>query len=80
MQLDPKRLGLAGGIIWGLGVFLGVIISMIFGIGENFFAVTGDFWVGVELSFIGAIIGFIWGFIDGFVGFFLVAWIYNKLG
>jgi hypothetical protein len=80
MELDAKRLGLAGGIVWGICVVFTVILALIFGIGADFVEMMASFYIGLEVSLLGIIIGFIYGFIDGFVGFFLIGWIYNKLG
>lgn len=79
MELDAKRLGIAGGLVWGIAMFVTVILSMLFGIGVNLVFVFSDLYIGLDISFIGAILGFIYGFIDGFIALFLTAWIYNKL-
>ena len=79
MEINAKRFGIAGGLVWGFAMCITVFLAMFFGIGENLIHVFSDIYLGIGISFIGAILGFIYGFIDGFIGSFLLAYIYNKL-
>ena len=77
MELHKRALGIALGLIWGLGLMLGTWWLLIVGSPGGSIAKIGAFYKGYSYSFIGGIIGFIWGFVDGFVCGFLIAWIYN---
>jgi hypothetical protein len=77
-MLNPKSLGLAGGILWGAAIVLMTYLNMFFGYGSMWSLLIADVYLGYEVTFLGSIIGFIWGFFDAFVGFFLLAWFYNK--
>jgi fructose-specific phosphotransferase system IIC component len=77
MRLRVRALGLAVGIVWGLGVLVATLWLIWFG------QVTGvplmkKFYLGYDETYLGALVGFIWGFIDGFVAGALIAWLYNK--
>ena len=75
-MLKPKPLGLAAGVLWGGGCLFAGITS-IFGWGDEFVKVMGDFYWGYSPGIVGAVIGGVWGFIDGFIGGFLLALLYN---
>jgi hypothetical protein len=78
-MLKAKQFGLAGGIIWGLGMFVMTIIAMFANYGRAFLGMMSDFYIGYTISGMGAFVGLVYGFIDGFIGLFLLAWVYNKL-
>lgn len=78
-ELNPLRLGVAGGIIWGLWL-------LILGLGAAYtnyatVAVTtlSSIYLGYGPTLLGSIVGFTNGFICGFVGLFLFGWLYNYL-
>ena len=77
MLLNKKAFGLAAGILWGAGVLLATILAMIVGGGEHL-ALLSKFYIGYNVSSVGAVAGLVWGFVDGFIGGWLLAWIYNK--
>ena len=77
--LDAKAFGLAGGIIWGIAVFLMALVSGGTGYGIGFVYAIGTIYLGVQPGIAGAILGLIYGFIDAFIGCFIFAWLYNKL-
>lgn len=79
-MLNSARFGIAGGIIWGLSVFVMTFIWMYFDYGFPLRDLVLSLYLGYEVSPVGAFIGLIWGFLDAFTGFFLLAWLYNKLG
>lgn len=79
-MIDAKRLGLAGGILWGAVMFIMTIIAQLTHYGEAWLLLLESVYVGYHISFFGSIVGAIYGFIDGFIGLFLLGWIYNKLG
>jgi hypothetical protein len=78
-MLNAKRLGVSGGIIWGLCMFICTILALLTGYSVDFLNVMRSVYPGYSISWGGAIVGLIYGFADGFAGFFLLAWIYNKL-
>jgi hypothetical protein len=77
MQLDKKALGLATGLLWGVTVLLVTIWVMVAGGGEHLI-LLGKFYLGYDLTLLGAILGTVYGFIDGFIGGWVFAWLYNK--
>lgn len=78
-MLDPKRLGLAGGIVWGVGLFLTTVISIYTGYGAQFLHVLSSVYPGFDISWIGSVLGLVYGFVEAFIFFFLTALVYNKL-
>lgn len=78
-MLDPKRLGLSGGILGGLCIFLKTLFSIWFDYGTQFLQVMGSVYPGYTITYSGSFIGLAYGFFEGFIGFFLLAWFYNHL-
>jgi hypothetical protein len=78
MKLNPWGLGLAGGILWALALFIVTWISLFTGYGSLWLTLMMDIYPGFDVSVVGSFIGLAYGFIDGFVGLFLVAWLYNR--
>jgi len=78
-MLNTTNLGLAGGIGWGVCVFLTTLLSVWTGYGHAFLEMLSSLypWFGITIG--GAFVGLIEGFIDGFVCLFVVAWLYNRL-
>jgi hypothetical protein len=79
-MLSPTRLGLAGGILWGISLFLMTLLSIWTQYGSQFLSLVADIYPGYSTTPAGSIIGLFWGFLDGFLGLFILAWLYNKLG
>ncbi len=84
MALNPKAFALAGGIIWGVAVFVMAILPMFTGglttgYGVGFTHAIGTIYLGVQPGISGAILGLVYGFIDAFIGCFIFAWLYNKI-
>ncbi len=75
--INPKSLGIAGGIIWGVAMLLLTWLSMITGYATIFLSLMVDIYPGYSVSFFGSIIGLVYGFIDAFVFLFLLGWLYN---
>ena len=80
VQLCPKCLGIAVGLIWGVGLFLTALLDASAGWGAMFVGSMGSMYIGYGPGAFGGLLGLVYGFIDGFIGGCLVAWIYNKLG
>lgn len=78
-KLDPRRFGLAGGILWGIGIFVICLAGIYNGYGLLWSQLMVDTYPGYNLTWPGAIKGLLWGFLDGFFCLFLLAWLYNKL-
>jgi hypothetical protein len=78
-MLNATKLGISGGIIWGVSMFIFTLLSFYTGYARPFLAIMESIYPGYTISILGSIIGLIYGFIDAFLGFFLLAWIYNKL-
>ncbi|MEC7839824.1 MAG: bacteriophage holin [Chlamydiota bacterium] len=78
-MLSAKRLGIAGGILWGMSLFLVTIANILFGYGSMFMGLMADVYPGFHVGYVGSLIGFVYGFLDGFVGLYILAWLYNKI-
>jgi len=78
--IDPVRLGLAGGLIWGITVFVVTLISLANGYAVDFLMILASVYPGYSISVNGSLLGFLYGFADAFVGLFILGWVYNLLG
>ncbi len=76
MEINKIALGLAAGIVWGMGIFVATVWVRVAGGGETL-ALLGRFYLWYTPSYLGAFVGLVWGFIDGFIGGWLVAFLYN---
>ena len=78
MKLNLKAAALAGGLIWGLGLFFMTwwIIAFEGQTGEQ--TIIGLVYRGYNISAMGSLIGLVWGFVDGLIGGFVFAWLYNR--
>jgi hypothetical protein len=79
MTLNAKNFGLAGGILWGLGMFILTLISLGTGYASEFLNLMGTVYIGYSITAVGSIVGLIYGFLDAFVGLWLFALLYNWL-
>lgn len=78
--LDPKRVGLALGIVSSIYMlFLGLVAGF-FGWGAALVRLIGSLYIGYDVTFKGLIIGMVWVFIDCFIAGYIFAWFYNKIG
>lgn len=78
MSLDKKALGLTFGVLWGGGLLLATLWVMVVG-GGGHLVMLKRFYLGFDLTPVGAVIGAVWAFVDGFIGGWLLAWLYNRL-
>jgi hypothetical protein len=76
---NPKNLGLAGGILFGVSIFVFTLISMYTGYASGVLQLLGNIYPGYNVSIMGSILGLIYGFLDGFIGLYIFAWLYNYL-
>ena len=77
MKLNKNAFGLAAGILWGVCIFLATIWVMYRGGGATF-GKLDQFYIGYEISWLGAFIGLIYGFVEGYIFGWLFAWLNNK--
>ena len=78
-KLDGKALGIALGLLLGLGIFAATNFLIIKGghvVGPNL-ALLSQFFIGYEITFSGSLIGMIYGLMAGFVIGWLIAIIRN---
>lgn len=78
MKLNVVALALAGGLMWGVVLFLFTLTATATGYGREFVDLVVSVYPGFSISYIGAFIGLIYGFVDAFVGFAVLAWLYNR--
>jgi len=78
MKLNVKGLAMAGGVLWGLCVFVITLIAINNGYGTEFLGLVASIYPGYEISAAGSVIGLIYGFVDGFIGLYIFGWLYNK--
>jgi hypothetical protein len=78
MQLNPKALGLAGGILPAAFWLAAMIISLLTGIGETSLTAWGNLHPFFSYSWPGMIIMVIEHLVFGFIAGWLFAKIYNK--
>jgi len=78
MRLNVRALALAGGIVWGLAIFLITYWFLVFGHGGTTLFKLSNVYLGYSVTWYGAFVGLVWGFVDGFIGGALLAWLYNK--
>lgn len=80
MSLNVKASALAGGIVFGVGIFLLTWWLIAFGGAQTETAVLiSQVYIGYSVSLIGSFVGLFWGFIDGLFGGFFFAWLYNMI-
>jgi hypothetical protein len=79
MKLDAVKLGLAGGIVWGVVLLVTTWLSIGTGYGITLLDLFVSLYPGYSITLVGSIVGLLYGFVDAFIGLFLVAWVYNKL-
>lgn len=78
-RLNPVKLGLAWGLLWGVSLFVMTWISMFTGWGMFWLSQWMDVYPGFNLSKWGPFIGLIYGFVHGFITLFIFGWLYNLL-
>lgn len=71
------KLGAAGGIIWGVSMFVCTILAMYTGYSEAFLKIIMSIYPGYDLTWGGAFLGAGYGFVDAFVGLWLLGILYN---
>ncbi len=82
MRLNVLALGLAFGLIWGLGLFLltwWVIVFEGFNAAAEHETIIALVYRGYSITAAGSVIGLILAFFDGLIGGVIFAWLYNLL-
>jgi hypothetical protein len=77
MKLRIRALALAGGIVWGLYVFLTTLWLLWFHDGASVTLLV-NLYPGYATTYLGSFIGLLWGFVDGAFCGALTAWLYNR--
>lgn len=76
-MVNPKSLGLAGGVLWAAVMFFGTLIAW----GTGYFTPFYEFWASIypwySVTPLGSVLGLIYGFLDGLIGLFVFGWLYN---
>ena len=54
LMLNPTKLGISGGILWGLCMFICTILAMYFGYSLKFLNIMADIYPGYTISWLGA--------------------------
>jgi len=78
MQLDKRAFGLTLGTIMGVCLFLCTLWAMARG-GGGHLVMLKRFYIGYDISVLGAFLGLVYAFIDGLICGWVFAWLYNKL-
>lgn len=81
LWLNAKALGLALGLIFGLGLFIATNWLVIKGnqpVGPHL-QLLSQYFIGYRISFLGSFIGFAYGFALGTLSGALIGRIYNKI-
>lgn len=78
-KLNAVKFGLAMGISFALYLFLLVLMAMYLNWGNAIVELAGSVYLGVDVSWTGALLALPWTFVDFFIGGFVIAWIYNML-
>lgn len=76
-KLNPKKFGLALGILSGACMLLVAWVSAATGFWTNIIALVGDVYWGYAATPLGGIFGLIYGFIDGLIAGYIFAALYN---
>ena len=79
MKLNVWALGLACGLLWGLGLFVLTWWVIAFDGQSTDVNFIGRVYRGFAFTPTGSFIGLAWAFADGLVGGVIFAWLYNLL-
>ena len=78
MKLSVKAFEIAGGLFWGLGMFLMTWwLIVLHGQGVQAAVFLTKIYPGYEISTIGSLIGLLWGLVDGAISAAIFAALYN---
>jgi hypothetical protein len=77
--MNLKASALAGGILWGLLVFVITLVETARSFGHALIRLSA-IYPGYTVSYTGAVVGLIYGFVSGAIVMAIFCWLYNKLG
>ena len=81
MKLNPLRVGISCGLVWGIFLFFLTLVAVSFPpYGNLFLKAIASVYPGYSVTLPGAVIGLAYGFTDGFFGGVIFAWVYNAIG
>lgn len=75
--VDKRAFGVAIGTVSGIGIFAVTAIDLARGLPWHGLRLIGEYFVGYQLTWKGALIGLLWGFAVGFCGGWFVAFARN---
>ena len=80
MQLNAKAFAVTAGLIWAAGLFLMILLNLIWsGYAVAFLDVVDSIYPGYHReSAIGLIVGPLYAFVDGLIAAWIFAWVYNR--
>lgn len=81
LMLNAKVVGLALGVIFGLGIFVATNWLIIKGgprVGPHLILLS-QYFIGYKVTFLGSLIGAAYGFALGTICGSLMGWIYNRI-
>jgi ABC-type dipeptide/oligopeptide/nickel transport system permease subunit len=81
LLLNAKVVGLALGLIFGLGIFVATNWLVIKGgdrVGPHLILLS-QYFIGYRVTFLGSLVGAVYGFTLGTICGALMGWIYNKV-
>ena len=81
IRLNGVILGLVGGIVFGLGIFVATNWLVLKGgsdVGAHL-QLLRQYFFGYSVSFVGSFIGMVYGFVTGYVLGWFIAFIYNAV-
>lgn len=79
VKLDAKALGLAGGILWALALFIWTWVAVSTGWGLELLGMLSKVYIGFAPTASGSLVGAVWAFVDAFIGLWIFAKLYNWL-
>jgi hypothetical protein len=79
MKLSVKAFGLAGGLFWGVGLFLSTWWIIMFDGPTTEATFLGRLYRGYSITPMGSVVGLLWALIDGAVAGAIFAWLYNVI-
>jgi hypothetical protein len=77
--MNLKASALAGGILWGLALFVLTLMEAARGYGHALSKLSLVF-PGYSVTYAGSIVGLIYGFVSGAIVLGIFCWLYNALG
>ena len=79
VKLSACSLGLALGILKGVGLMLLAFAGVWWGYGSEMISHLGLYYHGYAASYVGGLYGLALGFVCGFIGGYLIAKLYNYI-